>query len=80
MKYFNVFLQLKTFKEEYAPFVKREVGPNWFVQPFPPLAGYKEEIFTLWLAYLDPTILSCRVGALLKEFGLVGYFPNLVSR
>lgn len=80
LKYFNVFLSLKIFKEEYAPFVKREVGPSWFVQPFPPIEGYEESVSEQWLTYLDPTVLSCRIGTTSKDFGLVGYFPNFVSR
>jgi hypothetical protein len=80
LKYFNVFLNLKAFKEEYTPFVKRVVEPSWFVQPFPPLPDFEESISAQWLAYLDPTVLSCRVGLTSKDYGLVGYFPNLVSR
>jgi hypothetical protein len=80
LKYFNVFLNLKTFKNEYAPFVERMIGPSWFVQPFPPIAGYEESVSEQWLAYLDPTVLSCRIGVTSKDYGLVGYFPNLVSR
>jgi hypothetical protein len=80
LKYFNVFLNLKTFKEEYAPFVNRIVGPSWFVQPFPPISGFEESVSAQWLAYLDPTVLSCRVGITSKDYGLVRYFPNLVSR
>jgi hypothetical protein len=55
LKYFNVFLGLKTFKEEYAPFVKHIIGPSWFVQPFPPLEELEEVALAKWLAYLDPT-------------------------
>jgi hypothetical protein len=80
LKYFNVFLSLKTFKEEYAPFVKRIIGPSWFVQPFPALPEFEEFASAQWLAYLDPTVLSCRIGTTSKDYGLVGYFPNLVSR
>jgi hypothetical protein len=80
LKYFNIFLSLKTFKEEYAPFIKRIIGPSWFVQPFPPLKEFEEFGLAQWLAYLDPTVLSCRIGTAPKDFGLVGYFPHLVSR
>jgi hypothetical protein len=80
LKYFNVFLNLKTFKEEHAPFIKRIIGPSWFVQPFPPLKDLEEVGLAQWLAYLDPTVLSCRIGTAPKDFGLVGYFPHLVSR
>jgi hypothetical protein len=80
LKYFNVFLSLKTFKEEHAPFIQRIIGPSWFVQPFPPLQELEEFGLAQWLAYLDPTVLSCRIGTTSKDYGLVGYFPNLVSR
>jgi hypothetical protein len=80
LKYFNIFLSLKTFKEEYAPFVKRTIGPSWFVTPFPPIEGFEESVSAQWLAYLDPTVLSCRIGTTSKYYGLVGHFPNLVSR
>jgi hypothetical protein len=80
LKYFNVFLNLKTFKETYAPFIEHIIGPSWFVLPFPSLPEFEEFTSAQWLAYLDPTVLSCRTGTTLKDFGLVGYFPNLVSR
>jgi hypothetical protein len=80
LKYFNVFLGLKTFKEEYALFIKHVIGPSWFVHPFPPLKDLEEFCLAQWLAYLDPTVLSCRIGTTSKDYGLVGYFPNLVSR
>jgi hypothetical protein len=80
LKYFTIFLNLKVFKEEYAPFVNRIIGPSWFVQPFPPLKEFEETVLSHWLAYLDPTVLSCRIGTAPKDFGLVGYFPHLVSR
>jgi hypothetical protein len=80
LKYFNVFLNLKTFKETYAPFIERVIGPSWFVLPFPLLPEFEEFASAQWLAYLDPTVLSCRIGTTSKDYGLVGYFPNLVSR
>jgi hypothetical protein len=71
---------LKTFKESYAPFIERKVGASWFVLPFPPLPEFEEFALAQWTAYLDPTVLSCRTGLTAKDYGLVGYFPNLVSR
>ncbi|KAK2445444.1 hypothetical protein QL285_016371 [Trifolium repens] len=59
LKYFNVFLNLKTFKETYAPFIERAVGPSWFVLPFPSLPEFEEFASAQWLSYLDPTVLSC---------------------
>jgi hypothetical protein len=35
LKYFNIFLSLKTIKEEYASFVKRVVGPSGLCNLFP---------------------------------------------
>jgi hypothetical protein len=78
--YFKAFLNLQEFKPSFAPFLHRTVGPHWFVHPFPPLAECAEEITNVWKSYLTPTLLSCRFGTTSKDFGLVGYFPNLVSR
>jgi hypothetical protein len=80
IQYFEAFLNLKTFKSSFSPFAGREVGPHWFVHPIPPLPEHEEEISEIWLAYLNPTLISCRYGLTSTEFGLVGYFPNLVSR
>jgi hypothetical protein len=80
LQYFNAFLNLKEFKASFTPFLDRTVGPHWFVHPFPPLPECEEEITVVWQAYLTPTVLSCRFGLNSTEFGLVGYFPNLVSR
>ncbi|PNX95171.1 hypothetical protein L195_g018355, partial [Trifolium pratense] len=79
-QYFNTFLNLKEFKPSFAPFVDRPLGPHWFVHHFPPLPDSEELITNIWSAYLMSTVLSCRVGSTAGEFGLVGYFPNLVSR
>jgi hypothetical protein len=78
--YFNAFLQLKEFKPSFTPFLDRPIGPQWFVHPFPPLPECEEEITEIWRAYLTPTLLSCHFGTASTDFGLVGYFPNLVSR
>ncbi|MCI41410.1 hypothetical protein A2U01_0062643, partial [Trifolium medium] len=40
----------------------------------------EEEVTETWLTFLNPTLISCRYGTTAAEFGLVGYFPNLVSR
>jgi hypothetical protein len=79
-RYFKIFLNLKTFKKEHAPFIDRIIGPSWFVQPFRPLPEFEEFMTAQWLAYLDPTVLSCRIGTTSKDYRLVRYFPNLVSR
>jgi hypothetical protein len=78
--YFKAFFNLQEFKSSFAPFLHRTVGPQWFIHPFPPLEECAEEITNIWKAYLTPTLLSCRFGITSKDFGLVGYFPNLVSR
>jgi hypothetical protein len=78
--YFKAFLNLQEFKPSFAPFLHRSIGPHWFVHPLPPLAECVEEITNIWKSYLTPTLLSCRFGTTSKDFGLVGYFPNLVSR
>jgi hypothetical protein len=78
--YLKAFLRLQDFKPSFAPFLDRPLGPQWFIHPLPPLAECAEEIINVWKSYLTPTLLSCRFGTTSKDFGLVGYFPNLVSR
>ncbi|GAU19661.1 hypothetical protein TSUD_240090 [Trifolium subterraneum] len=80
LQYFEAFLGLKEFKERFAPFADRQIGPSWFIHPFPPLPESEEYQNTVWSAFLTPTVISCRFGLKSTEFGLVGYFPNLVSR
>ncbi|CAJ2642239.1 unnamed protein product [Trifolium pratense] len=79
-QYFNAFLNLKKFKPSFAPFVDRPVGPPWFTQHFPSPPDFEEVVNNIWSVYLMPTVLSCRIGLTSGDFGLVGYFPNLVSR
>ncbi|PNX96944.1 hypothetical protein L195_g020162 [Trifolium pratense] len=79
-QYFNVFLSLKKFKPSFAPFVDRPLGPPWFTQEFPSPPEFEAVTNNIWSAYLMPTVLSCRIGLTSGDFGLVGYFPNLVSR
>jgi hypothetical protein len=78
--YFQAFLNLKEFKPSFTPFLNRPIGPQLFIHPFPPLPECEEEMTNIWKAYLTPTLLSCRFGTTSTDFGLVGYFPNLVSR
>ncbi|CAJ2644439.1 unnamed protein product [Trifolium pratense] len=81
MKYMKIFLGINEFKPKHAPFVKRPIGPYWFVEEISVLnLDLEEEVNEVWTAYLDPTVLSCRIGTLSSEYGLVGYQPNLVSR
>ncbi|MCI49614.1 hypothetical protein A2U01_0070858, partial [Trifolium medium] len=61
MKYMKLFLTLDHFKPRFAPFVKREIGPDWFKEPFPASDPMKEErVEETWRAYLDPNVLSCK--------------------
>ncbi|GAU21460.1 hypothetical protein TSUD_32910 [Trifolium subterraneum] len=80
LQYFDAFLGLKEFKERFAPFATRQIGLSWFIHPFPPLPESEEYQNAVWLAFLTPTVISCRFGLKSTEFGLVGYFPNFVSR
>ncbi|GAU33711.1 hypothetical protein TSUD_148620 [Trifolium subterraneum] len=80
LQYFNAFLGLKEFKESFAPFATRQIGPQWFVHPFPPLPECKEYQNVVWSAFLTPTVISCRFALKSNDFGLVGHFPNFVSR
>ncbi|GAU21853.1 hypothetical protein TSUD_33490 [Trifolium subterraneum] len=80
LQYFEAFLGLKEFKERFAPFADRQIGSSWFIHPFPPLPESEEYQNTVWSAFLTPTVISCRFGLKSTEFGLVDYFPNLVSR
>ncbi|GAU34569.1 hypothetical protein TSUD_29150 [Trifolium subterraneum] len=80
LQYFEAFLGLKEFKERFAPFADRQIEPSWFIHPFPPLPESEEYQNTVWSAFLTPTVISCRFGLKSTEFGLVGYFPNFVSR
>ncbi|XP_045802476.1 uncharacterized protein LOC123896078 [Trifolium pratense] len=79
-QYFNAFLSLKKFKPSFAPFVDRPLGPPWFTHRFPSPPEFDMVTNSIWNAYLMPTVLSCRIGLTSGDFGLVGYFPNLVSR
>ncbi|CAJ2662120.1 unnamed protein product [Trifolium pratense] len=79
-QYFNTFLSLKKFKPSFAPFVDRPLGPPWFTHRFPSPPEFEMVTNSIWNAYLMPTVLSCRIGLTSGDFGLVGYFPNLVSR
>ncbi|GAU41191.1 hypothetical protein TSUD_26160 [Trifolium subterraneum] len=58
----------------------RQIGPSWFIHPFPPLPESEDYQNAVWSAFLTPTVISCRFGLKSTEFGLVGYFPNFVSR
>ncbi|MCH82814.1 hypothetical protein A2U01_0003626, partial [Trifolium medium] len=81
MKYMRIFLKFDKITEHHTPFLERKIGPNWFTEEFPPSnPDARDDVDEIWTAYLDPTVLSCRVGNHPKHLGLVGYQPNLVSR
>jgi hypothetical protein len=81
MRYMKFFLNFNVFKPHHAPFATREFGPNWFTEDFPAFdPDNEDEVNEVWSTYLDPSVLSCRIGTQAKHFGLVGYQPNLVSR
>ncbi|CAJ2642321.1 unnamed protein product [Trifolium pratense] len=68
------------FQQYFNPFVDRPLGPPWFTHRFPSPPEFEMVTNSIWNAYLMPTVLSCRIGLTSGDFGLVGYFPNLVSR
>jgi hypothetical protein len=81
MKYMKIFLNFDKFKPQHAPFFERKFGQTWFTEDFPTQnPDNVEEVNEVWQAYLDPTVLSCRIGIQSNYYGLVGYQPNLVSR
>jgi hypothetical protein len=81
MKCMKVFLNFDKFLPRHAPFLERQHGPAWFTEDLPTLdPDNEEEVNKVWSAYLEQTVLSCRIGAKSKQLGLVGFQPNCVSR
>jgi hypothetical protein len=81
MKYMKIFLNFDEFLPRHAPFLERKYGPAWFTEDFPALdPNNEEEVNEFWSAYLEQTMLSCRIGDKSNQLGLVGYQPNCVSR
>ncbi|MCH97759.1 hypothetical protein A2U01_0018755, partial [Trifolium medium] len=81
MKYMKIFLNFNKITAQHTPFLERKFGPSWFTEEFPASnPDARDDVNDIWTAYLDPTVLSCRVGNQPKHLGLVGYQPNLVSR
>ncbi|KAL6551057.1 hypothetical protein OROMI_021545 [Orobanche minor] len=81
MRYMRIFMNIKKFKPQYAPWMERKTGPYWYGEDFPVFdPANAEEVNEIWKIYLTPTVLSCRIENKKSGFGLVGYQPNLVSR
>jgi hypothetical protein len=81
LKHMKMFLNFDKFLPRHAPFVERKYGAAWFVEEFPAFDPDNEgEVEEVWRAYLEQTVLSCRIGAHSNQYGLVGYQPNCVVR
>jgi hypothetical protein len=77
----KIFLNFDKFLPRHAPFLERKHGSSWFTEDFPALdPDNEEEVNEVWRAYLEQTVLSCRIGTKSNQLGLVGYLPNCVSR
>jgi hypothetical protein len=68
VKYMKIFLNFDKFLPRHAPFLERKYGPTWFTEDFP----------ALYLGKYGPTMLSCRIGVMSNQLGLVGYQPNCI--
>jgi hypothetical protein len=81
MRHMKMFLTFDKFLPRHAPFVERKYGAAWFIEEFPAFnPDDEEEVNEVWRAYLEQTVLSCRIGDKSNQFGLVGYQPNCVAR
>jgi hypothetical protein len=81
MRYMKMFLNFNQFLPSHAPFIERKYGAAWFTKDFPAFdPDNEEEVNEVWRAYLEQTVISCRIGDKSNQFCLVGYLPNCVSR
>jgi hypothetical protein len=81
IRHMKMFLNFNQFLPRHAPFVERKYGAAWFVEDFPAFdPDNEDEVNEVWRAYLEQTVLSCRIGANANQYGLVGYQPNCVAR
>jgi hypothetical protein len=81
IRHMKMFLNFSKFLPRHAPFVERKYGAAWFVEDFPAFdPDNEDEVNEVWRAYLEQTVLSCRIGGNSNQYGLVGYQPNCVAR
>jgi hypothetical protein len=81
MRHMKMFLNFDKFLPRHAPFVERKHGAAWFIEDFPAFnPDNEDEVNEVWRAYLEQTVLSCRIGSNANQYGLVGYLPNCVAR
>jgi hypothetical protein len=81
LRHMQMFLDFTQFLPRHAPFVERKYGAGWFTEEFPASnPDNEEEVNEVWRAYLEQTVLSCRIGGNSNQFGLVSYHPNCVAR
>jgi hypothetical protein len=81
MRHMKMFLNFRQFLPRHAPFVERKYGAAWFTEEFPAFnPDNEEEVNEVWRAYLEQTVLSCRIRNKSNQYGLVGYQPNCVAR
>ncbi|MCI31838.1 hypothetical protein A2U01_0053050, partial [Trifolium medium] len=67
MKYMKFFLKFDKLTKQNTPFIDRKVGPTWFREDFPGTnPDNEDEVNEIWHAYLDPTVLTCRIGPFLS--------------
>jgi hypothetical protein len=81
LKYMKMFLNFDQFLPCHAPFIERKYGAAWFTEDFHAFnPNNEDEVNEVWRAYLEQTVLSCRIGANSNQYGLVGYQPICVAR
>ncbi|WJX45812.1 hypothetical protein P8452_32665 [Trifolium repens] len=72
IRHMKMFLNFNQFLPRHAPFVERKYGAAWFVEDFPAFdPDNEDEVNEVWRAYLEQTVLSCRIGANAHQYGLV---------
>jgi hypothetical protein len=77
----KMFLNFDQFLPRHAPFIERKYGAAWFTEDFHAFnPNNEDEVNEVWRAYLEQTVLSCRIGAYSNQYGLVGYQPICVAR